>query len=212
MASSDPGPRTDSVEASRLERLWSGTFGDAYTERNTDVAGYRGPFWRDVVAETRPASVLEIGANVGANLSWLTQLAPDASITGLDVNAAAVEEMRRRVPPARGVVAGARALPFASDAFDLVATVAVLIHQPDDTLLTAMSEVVRCARRWLLCAELHDATTTEVDWRGERGALFKRDYGAIYREHFPELRLVRHGLLDRSQGWDDVTFWLFATA
>jgi pseudaminic acid biosynthesis-associated methylase len=199
-----------SREAARLEQLWSGEFGDAYTERNADVAGPREPFWSDIVHRTQPERILEIGANVGANLVWLTRLAPEARATGLDVNAGAVAEMRRRLPQVGGLVGTARELPFATGAFDLVATVAVLIHQPHDTLRDAMAETVRCTRRWLLCAELYDPATAEVQWRDQSGALFKRDYGRIYHEEFPELRLEHEGFLGHDQGWDDVTFWLFA--
>ena len=49
----------------------------------------------------------------------------------------------------------------------------------------------------------------EVPYRGHEGALFRRDYGGLYREHFPELTLLESGRLSRDEGWDDVTWWLF---
>ena len=72
-----------------------------------------------------------------------------------------------------------------------------------------MAEIVRCSRRYVLCGEYFAEETTEVPYRGQDGALFKRDYGALYQELFPELALVEQGFLGRDEGWDDVTWWLF---
>jgi hypothetical protein len=71
-----------------------------------------------------------------------------------------------------------------------------------------MGEVFRCTRRYLLCGEYFAAESTEVTYRGQRGALFKRNFGRFYQELFPKLRLVEGGFLGREQGWDDVTWWL----
>jgi hypothetical protein len=75
-----------------------------------------------------------------------------------------------------------------------------------------MSEIVRCSRRYVLCAEYCADQLTEVPYRGQEGALFKRDYGSLYAEIFPELRLADRGFLSRADGWDDVTWWLFGRA
>jgi len=48
-----------------------------------------------------------------------------------------------------------------------------------------------------------------VDYRGQPGSLFKRDFGALYREVIPALRLATSGFLSRAEGWGDVTYWVF---
>jgi hypothetical protein len=49
-----------------------------------------------------------------------------------------------------------------------------------------------------------------VPYRGQEGALFKQDYGALYQRLFPELELVDEGFLPRGEAtWDDVTWWTF---
>src|SRR5207249_2068528 len=80
----------------------------------------------------------------------------------------------------------------------------VLIHQPAATLPRVMGEVVRTARRYVLAIEYFAAETEEIAYRGERGALFRRDYGRLYLEAFPELQLMDQGRLGREAGWDDV--------
>ncbi len=202
-------PTCERSEAQRLEELWAGPFGDEYAGRNQNAWAARGPFWADLLAEFPAEQVLEIGCNSGANLRWIAQrLAPDR-VYGVDVNAGALRELRRELPDVNGVLVPARELPFRDRWFDLVFTMGVLIHQPESTLPLVMAEIVRCSRRYVLCGEYHAEQTTEVPYRGQTGALYKRDYGRLYQELFPELQLRKQGFLGRDRGWDDVTYWLF---
>ena len=71
-----------------------------------------------------------------------------------------------------------------------------------------MSEVVRVSRRYVLAVEYYAEESTEVPYRLQRGALFKRDYARLYRELFTDLALVDQGFLSRDEGWDDTTWCL----
>jgi ubiquinone/menaquinone biosynthesis C-methylase UbiE len=55
-------------------------------------------------------------------------------IWGVDVNATAVERARHNAPGTNVIRSPARDLPFRDGFVDLVYTVGVLIHQPDETL------------------------------------------------------------------------------
>lgn len=198
-----------SSEAQRLEALWAGEFGDAYVERNRAAGEPRGPFWSAFLHEFPVASVLEVGCNLGANLRWLAAALPPERVYGVDVNALALRELRRLLPDVNALLVPARELPFRDRWFDLTFTCGVLIHQPETTLPVVMSEIVRCSNRYVLCAEYFAEQTVEVPYRGQTRALFKRDYGRIYQELFPGLRLRRRGFLGQDQGWDDVTYWIF---
>lgn len=200
---------TKQSEAVRLERLWSGDFGTEYTERNAEAGASRAPFWRDVLSGLDVATALEVGCNLGANLRWIADELEPGSVFGVDVNEDALVRLRSELPRVNAVRATARALPFRDRWFDLVFTMGVLIHLPPETLPLAMSEIVRCSRRYILCGEYFAEELSEVPYRGHEGTLFKRDFGAYYRELFPELRPLRSGFLGRDEGWDDVTWWLF---
>jgi len=199
-------------DAARLEALWSGEFGDAYTERNEAAGEGRRRFWRTMLDEFPAACVLEVGCNLGANLRWIASEGASGAVWGVDINLHALRQLRRAVPVVRPVAAAALGLPFGDRAFDLVFTVGVLIHQPPDALPAVMAEIVRCSRRFVLCGEYYAAEPTEVPYRGQTGALFKRDYGGLYQELFPRLALRKQAFLSRADGWDDVTFWMFETA
>lgn len=194
-------------EAERLERLWRGEFGDAYIDRNSGP-NPRGPWWQQFLERYPLERVLEVGCNIGLNLQWIVQKVPPRQVFAIDVNEKALRIVRDRfqVNASWGV---ARELPFRDRWFDLVFTGGVLIHQPEDTLLEVMSEVVRCSRRYVLCLEYFAKETVEVPYRGQSGALIKRDYGRIYAESFPALKQLETGFLGKDQGWDDVTWWMF---
>jgi hypothetical protein len=113
------------------------------------------------------------------------------------------------IPNVNALHAQARNLPYRDGWFDLTFTMGVLIHQPPETLPLVMSEIVRCSRRYVLCGEYFAEEPTEVAYRGQTGALFKRNFGAYYQQLFPELRQLKTGFLSREQGWDDVTYCLF---
>jgi pseudaminic acid biosynthesis-associated methylase len=189
------------LSADALERAWSGDFGDDYTERNAVEGTGRRAFWEALLARYSAPRVLEVGCNVGANLQWI-----NADTYGVDINRHSLAMLRDRLPAVNALVAPARELPFRDAWFDLVFTMGVLIHQPDETLPQVMSEMVRVSRRYVLCGEYFAPDTTEVPYRGLSGSLFKRDYGHLFGEF--RMRRVDHGSLARPD-WDDLTWWLF---
>ena len=201
---------TSEDDAARLEGLWSGDFGDDYVERNRAASEGRRPFWEHVLGELEATSALEIGCNVGGNLRWLAELLGAENVAGVDVNELALEVVRSELPGVDARVASARELPFPDASFDLVFTTGVLIHLSPDELPRVMDEIGRCSRRYVLCGEYRADELEEVPYRGQRGALYKQDYGRLYQERFPQLRLLEEGFLPKSEGvWDDVTYWVF---
>lgn len=196
-------------EVERLERIWGGSFGDDYVDRNMDSYDHRSTFWDALMVDIHPRSVLEVGCNVGGNLHWISKRLHPGDVYGVDINQKALSRLHERLPNVNALQSPARNLPFRDRWFDLVFTMGVLIHQPDTTLPLVMSEMVRCSNSWVLCGEYYADETLEVPYRGETGALFKRDYGRLFTELFPELELVKQGYLGRDSGWDDVTWWLF---
>jgi len=199
--------RTDRSEGDRLEGLWGGEFGNAYIDRNPTLHEQRATFWESLIRRHEIRSVLEVGCGQGGNLMRIMPVIDPARIWGVDINATAIERARHNAPGTNIVRSGARELPFRDRFVDLVFTVGVLIHQPEETLPDVMSEIVRCADRFVLWCEYHAPSTEEVPYHGESGTLFRRDYGAIYHSLFPELEVVEGGYLE-NEAWDRATWQL----
>lgn len=193
----------------RLEELWAGAFGHAYIERNLNAADGRKPFWEAFLSKYPVESILEVGCNIGANLRWICQIVSDGKTVGMDINHLALRRLRKDLPQVHAIRSQACVLPFRKGSFDLVFSAGMLIHQPHSSLAEVMAEIVRCSRRYVGCIEYFSSECVEVPYRGERRALFKRDYGKLYEQRFPGIRLLERGELTRKQGWDDVTYWMF---
>jgi pseudaminic acid biosynthesis-associated methylase len=197
-------------EVVRLEELWSGDFGDDYVDRNRQSYDSRREFWSQLVCDLGVTRALEVGCHVGGNLRHLAPHVSAGGTFGLDVNRTALGELRRELPEIK-VEGSARDLPVRDGWFDLVFTMGVLIHQPDSTLPLVMNEMVRVSKQWVLCGEYFAEQTEEVPYRGHQGALFRRGYGSLFNELFPQLQLHSTGFLGKAEGSDDVTWWLFST-
>ena len=195
----------------RLERLWAGDFGDEYTERNRDAESGRRSFWQGQLDALGARSALEVGCNLGGNLRWIAELLGPEKVAGVDVNEKALELLLERIPGVDARLARGADLPFEDASFDLVFTMGVLIHQdPETQLVPMMREIVRCSRRHVAAGEYHADELTEVPYRGQGGALFRQDFGALYQRLFGELELVDSGLLSSDEGrWDNLTYWIF---
>lgn len=191
-------------EAERLESVWGGDFGDRYTNRNSSSFNLRKPFWQKLMRTLKPARVLEVGCNSGGNLKWISPL---AEAFGVDVNETAIRMAKIAWPELNLLRAIGRDLPFVDRYFDLTFTCGVLIHQPMESLLEVMRELVRTSGRYVLCMEYYAPKREEVPYRNLDGALFRDDYGKLYQSKF-KLKLLKSGKLGFGDGFDDITWWL----
>ena len=200
------------------ETFWAGAQGDAYTNRNRVNWLLRVPFWTDVIAMTGAKRIMEVGCNFGANLLALRTINPHLNLFGIDIN-----DYARRQASSLGLdVMESTALSYfnwlenAKKIFgdanpnDLIFTSGVLIHISPESLRAEMQAILDLSRHYVLCIEYAADKEEEVEYRGEMQRLWRRDYGALYQELCPQLTLMHKWHLDKSQGFDDCTAWLFS--
>jgi len=208
--------RTVTVDDSPID-AWKGKFGDEYMTRNlvteaTVVTATNG--FTEILGHMKdfpPASILEVGANIGNNLQALSRLT-DAELYAVEPNASAREQLMadKVVPQDHLFDALAIKLPLDDGAVDLVFTSGVLIHVPPEDLETAYGEIHRVTARYVLSIEYYSPTPVSLSYRGHDGLLFKRDFGGLWLDLFPNLDLVADGFFGkRTTGFDDVNWWLF---
>jgi pseudaminic acid biosynthesis-associated methylase len=199
---------------------WSGEFGDRYTERNAasiDAVRGRTRVWAEVfrpIVGDMPASALEVGPNVGLNLRGIQALAP-MDLWGIEPNPAARERLvADGVLPADRVIEGfGHEIPMADRSVDLAFTSGVLIHVDPTLLERTMREIHRVSAKYVFCAEYFSPKAETIPYRGETDLLFKNDFGSLYLDLFPDLRLVDYGFFwRRTTVMDDSTWWLFRKA
>lgn len=206
-----------SRDRSSIEREYADAWGagyDRYRVGRTDLKGapwvwrgrkllldpaaaarIRAPMFAAVLAQLRPASVLEIGSGNGINLFALAGVFPQIRFTGVELT----EEGTARARAAQGdqaiasllqgysplpvrdstalsriefVQGDAASLPFEDDSFDLVMTV-LAVEQMEGIRGRALAEIARVARRHVLMLEpFRDANRTVL----RRLYVHSRDY------------------------------------
>jgi len=196
---------------------WSGPFGDAYVDRNAYADWKMEPgtkAFRRIIGGLDIKSVLEVGSSIGLNLLFINELFKgNLKLYAVEPNRKAfdtlVSQTLMRLEKAWNC--DAFQLPLADSSIDLVFTAGVLIHISPDDLCRAMDEIVRVARRYVLCIEYFSHEPVEMPYRNQMGLLFKRDFGAFYLERFPNLKCMQYGFLWQREFkiFDNLTYWLF---
>ncbi|MFN3512290.1 MAG: pseudaminic acid biosynthesis-associated methylase [Phenylobacterium sp.] len=196
---------------------WSGEFGDRYTERNAasaDAVRGRARVWGEVFRRMdgdMPKSALEIGSNVGLNLRGIQALS-SMELWSIEPNPAANKKLAADgVLPEERIFEGfGHAIPLADGAVDMAFTSGVLIHVDPSLLEQTLREIHRVAAKYVFCAEYFSPKAESIPYRGETDLLFKNDFGSLYMDMFPDLRLVDYGFFwRRTTVMDDSTWWLF---
>lgn len=199
---------------SQIDR-WRGAFGDDYVDRNkptAELVDIMERVFRRVLEKPspQPASILEVGCNIGINLRALKR------VTKAELLAAEPNAKARAHVIDDNVLDGdhlcdawGSALPHGDASIDLVFTAGVLIHIPEPDLMATMREIYRVSRRYIACFEYFSRDPVTVRYRGHEDMLFKRDFGGLYLDMFPNLKVVDDGFFwRRSTGADDLTWCL----
>lgn len=199
---------TTSAAATQQLDLWTSDFGRDYTERNDRELPGRTAAWRDMVAGLTIASILEVGCNVGWNLTYLSRVG-SYRLVGVEPQPEVVRRGRRRGDEFAILEGDAFDLPFKDGSFDLVFTSGVLIHIHPRDLARALAEIERVSRRYILYVEYDHTSEVELSYRGHGGALWKRDHHAAWLAAAPGLRELRRGFWGRERDYDDCGWCLF---
>ena len=189
--------------------LWSGSFGDAYIERNASQASQAASLrlMADALKGQNVQSVLEFGANVGLNLRSIGWLFPEATRSAVEINQRACSVLR-----SSGINTIHDSLLDAEidGLYDLVMTVGVPIYIEPSRLGDAYRQIHSAANRLILIAEYYSPQPVEVPYRGQSGALWKRDFAGELLDAYPDLRLLNVGVTyhRQGQGVDDMNWFL----
>lgn len=196
---------------------WHGQLGDDYADRNAfeewKIEPGKKAFQR-MLGDRVVDSVLEVGSNIGLNLIYLTDLLKDGvDFFAVEPNRKAFSTLiaEKRISLKNAWNCNAFELPLANRAVDLVFTSGVLIHISPDDLGYATDEIVRVARKYVLCIEYFSHKPEQIIYRGRKGLLFKRDFGEFYINRYPGLKWIDYGFLWQREFkvFDNLNWWLF---
>lgn len=189
--------------------FWSGEFGDAYTSRNggAGLLATNVNLFSKILARTHDVeTIIELGANKGMNLDALKILLPTADLTGVDINESAVTELTDK-----GYVGVQSALQDYTPVWirDMVISKGVGIHIPPDELEAFYAKLYECSKRYIVIAEYYSKAPREIEYRGNIGKLWARDFAGDMLNLYPDLQLVDYGFQyhrDANFPSDDITW------
>lgn len=190
---------------------WSGKNGDDYIARQQEselLAAYTAMWGRILACTDGVKSVIEFGASVGLNLDAIRALNPKARLMAVEPNAEAV-----KVLVAKGYGVEKCSLqdwnPRACS--DLAFTRGVLIHITPEYLPSAYAKLYHASDRYIVLAEYYSPKPVEIEYRGQKGLLWKRDFAGEMLERYEHLRLIDYGFVyrrDPVHPQDDVSWFL----
>jgi ubiquinone/menaquinone biosynthesis C-methylase UbiE len=122
------------------------------------------------LAAIAPSSVLDVGGGTGFYASAVPN---GARYVVVDLDAAKLRRVQRRVPRAEAVLADATQLPIGKNAFDVSLFIAVAHHLSDAALDLALSELARVTRGRVVFLDpiASRRRTARALWRLDRGSL-----------------------------------------
>lgn len=195
------------------ELFWAGQFGDDYIERNTEdrlLATNTALFARALSRTDRVQSVIELGANIGLNLSAINHLLPGAEMCAVEINEKAGAVLAARLPHVS--LACRSIFEFKPErTWDVAFTKGVLIHIDPDRLAEVYEVLHRCSARYILICEYYNPSPVEIPYRGHNNRLYKRDFAGEMLDRFADLRLLDYGFIyrrDLNFSQDDITWFL----
>lgn len=189
--------------------FWAGGFGDEYISRNDSENLLKSniEFFKRVLPNVEGFdSIIELGANIGLNLRAIDKIMPWVNLVGVEINEKAYEQMAKIAD-----------ISYCCNLFDsrvdnvcdLAFTKGVLIHIHPDDLQAAYARLYALSKRYILICEYYNPKPVEIEYRGEKGKLWKRDFAGEMIDAYP-LRLVDYGFVYHRDKWpqDDVTWFL----
>lgn len=194
-----------------LEQFWKGDFGDEYHKRNAGCLESNVDMFRFITVcnELQLGSVIEFGAGTGQNLISLKRVFPDIETIAVEINANAVAALRE-CDKINATIA-CSILDFPPDVTaELVMTKGLLIHIAPEDLPKAYSALHAATRDFLLVCEYYCPTPREINYRGNQGKAWARDFAGEIMDAFPDLKLVHYGFVYHRDKYpqDDLTWFL----
>lgn len=199
--------------ASDQESFWNGQFGSDYVERNRSqkLLASRVALFARVLRQLKPIdTVLEIGSNIGLNLTALSTLFPDQNRTGIEINPAAHSDLAKNPHCSRALLGSVQDVAI-QERFDLVLSKGVLIHLDPNSLSQVYEKIQKWTRRYFLCIEYYSPTPVEIEYRGHSEKLYKRDFAGEFLDSVEGFSLIDYGFVyhrDSMHPQDDNSWFL----
>jgi len=171
-----------SVLGTFRENYWNGLddYVRNYGIQDTRDNGRR-KWFAKIVALYKPKSVLELGCNVGTNLRYIQRLDPSIKVAG-DANPEAIEYAKSVIPEGHFECGSVYdAADIFKEKFDLVFSMGVLIHIPDDMVDQVREQALALSKETNLHCEEHSQSPEIIRYKDAVPYRRSHDYRSLYK-------------------------------
>jgi len=182
--------------------FWTGSFGDKYIDRNYSLKQIN-ELYKSQTGITvekifndffdnidRNSKILEVGCNIGINLSVLRNMG-FSNLSGLDVSKKALDIAKKNYPEINFYNSSIEEFDSQGKKYDLVYTAGVLIHINPSTINHVIDKIANLSNRYIFGFEYFSDTLTEINYRGNMGFCWKQNFPKLYKELFPSLKILK---------------------
>ena len=195
------------------ENFWANDFGNKYINRNKldNLLPKKINLFSEIFRRVSSVNnIIEFGPNSGVNLIAIKKLMPSANLNAVEINAYAVTNIKKLKLCKK--VWNESILNFKNkNKFDLAFTSGVLIHINPEYLDRAYKALYNSSKKYILVIEYYNPSPVQIDYRGHKNKLFKRDFAGEIISKYKNLKLIDYGFkykLDNNFPLDDVTWFL----
>jgi pseudaminic acid biosynthesis-associated methylase len=197
------------------EDFWKNKITEDYARDNSVFDEKLGlTAWEKILTKIKKSDILsylDCGSNIGRNVFFLKKILPAATANIVELAKEPYELCLEGFQIEDSFLGPIKEAKF-DRKFDLVFTIAVLIHVNPDDLIKSMSRMYEMSSRYILIGEYFNRTPVMINYRGEDDRLFKRDFGKLFAENF-DCKVIDYGFLWGHEfdtaGFDDITYWVF---
>ena len=206
--------RIMSVYKTEQEKFWAGNFGDKYISRNNSKKLHASnlTLFGEIFSNTQHVkTTLELGANIGMNISPINNLLPDSKTSAVEINPNAFKQLKTKCT-GRAYLSSIFAIGKKMRLkYDFVFTKGVLIHMPPDKLQDVYEVMYKLSKKYICVIEYYNPSPVMLEYRGEKNKLFKRDFAGDLLEKYRNLELIAYGFKyrrDNNYPDDDLNWFL----
>ena len=177
---------SDTVNNSEQRKIWKGSFGDEYVDRSTSIESVnkrflesRGISLEDIIKYffsdiDRNSAILELGCNVGLNLSILKKLG-FKKLSGVEINKKAYEIASENNPEIKFYNSSIEEFNT-NEKYELVFTAGVLIHVNPQSIPYIVSKIIKLSNKYIFGLEYYSENTVEISYRGIQNSCWKQNF------------------------------------
>jgi spore coat polysaccharide biosynthesis protein SpsF len=176
------------------EKFWQGNFGNSYIKRNNSQKSVKNNFYffkKVFNKRVKINSLIELGPNIGLNLIALRKIFKNLSITGVEINKKACEQLKK-IKNVRVINNSILKFKLKSK-FDLVLIKGVMIHVHPKNLKKLYKKIEKLSKKYILICEYYNPYPISIKYRGYKNKLFKNDYAGDFLKIYKNYKLLDYG-------------------